>query len=91
MRKKYAIAYCDGYYITENGRGILDLAHTQDQEFAIFVRDALNAAEQSVQPTGGSRRARSDRYASEQERKQNKNKELRSCSTNINSRTRRSS
>ena len=51
MRKKYAIAYCDGYYITENGRGILDLAHTQDQEFAIFVRDALNAAEQSVQPT----------------------------------------
>ena len=51
MKRKYAIAYCDGYYITENGRGILDLAHTQDQEFAIFVRDALNAAEQSVQPT----------------------------------------
>ena len=44
MKRKYAIAYCDGYYITENGRGILDLAHTQDQEFAIFVRDALNAA-----------------------------------------------
>jgi len=51
VKRKYAIAYCDGYYITENGRGILDLAHTQDQEFAIFVRDALNAAEQSVQPT----------------------------------------
>jgi len=51
VRKKYAIAYCDGYYITENGRGILDIVNTQDQEFAIFVRDALNAAEQSVQPT----------------------------------------
>ena len=49
VKRKYAIAYCDGYYIEENGRGILDLAHTQDQKFAIFVRDALNAAQQSVQ------------------------------------------
>ena len=47
----YTLEYSDGYYIAKDGEGVIDLADPENREFAVFVVDALNAAQQSVQPT----------------------------------------
>ena len=49
MSPKYTVEAADGFYIARNGEGVLDLADSQDYEFAKFVCSALNqAAQQSV-------------------------------------------
>lgn len=45
----FTLEYTDGYYIAKNGEGVIDLAEPENHEFAEFVVNALNAAQQSVQ------------------------------------------
>ena len=45
-KEKYTVEASDGFYISRNGVGVLDLADPQDYEFANFVCTALNQAAQ---------------------------------------------
>ncbi len=47
MANKYKVKYCDGYYITKNGVGILDLANPEDGEFANYLVALLESAERN--------------------------------------------
>lgn len=42
---RFTLEYADGFYIEDNGEGVIDFANPQDREFAEFVVDALNAAQ----------------------------------------------
>ena len=42
---RYELEYADGYYITKDGEGIIDLTYPENREFAQFVCDALNQYE----------------------------------------------
>ena len=38
---EYKLEYCDGYYITKNGKGVIDFAEDVDSDFANFVLGLL--------------------------------------------------
>ena len=38
---EYKLEYCDGFYITQNGKGVIDFAENVDSEFANFVLSRL--------------------------------------------------
>lgn len=42
----FTLEYADGYYIAKDGEGVIDLAEPENREFAEFVVNALNAAQQ---------------------------------------------
>ena len=44
----YTLEYTDGYYIAKDGEGVIDLAEPENREFAEFVVNALNAAQQPL-------------------------------------------
>ena len=42
----FTLEYADGYYIAKDDEGVIDLAEPENREFAEFVVNALNAAQQ---------------------------------------------
>jgi hypothetical protein len=68
MLNKYSVGFADGYYITKNGIGILDLVNPDDGEFANYLvtllenaeRKKRKAAQQSVRLTKKRTTAKSD-------------------------------
>lgn len=48
----FTVEYADGWYIAENGLGIIDFPNgNSESEFAQWVCDALNAAKQRTKKT----------------------------------------
>ena len=53
----YRVEFSDGYYITKNGHGVLDLANPEDGEFANYVVALLQNAENAKRKRRPTKRA----------------------------------